>query len=307
MHSGIDDFPNARESDLRESMPVLRDLGLPLLAHAELDLGAPAARGDPRAYAGTSRRVRRRGRMSDSPARRISAARRAVTFISFTSRRPARFRRCSAPKTKGCRSPWRRALTICASTLSRSPTAPPMFKCAPPIRNHENREALWQGLFEGVIDFVITDHSPCLRRSSCRSAVTSATRGAASRRCSSGLPAIWSEARARGASLAQMAAWMSARPAKFAGSAAQGPNRAGLRRRLRRVGPRRGVLAVNPGDLFFRTRCRRTSARRSAGRVDETWLRGVPVFRARSAPGSRGARRGARCIHRAGGPAAPRA
>ena len=36
-----------------------------------------------------------------------------------------------------------------------------LCKCAPPIRSRENREALWQGLKEGVIDLVATDHSPC--------------------------------------------------------------------------------------------------------------------------------------------------
>src|SRR5262249_36532592 len=60
IHSGIDEFPNATDIDLRQAMPVLRrgmpgrrGLGLPLLAHAELDVGAPApaaAHVDPRAY-----------------------------------------------------------------------------------------------------------------------------------------------------------------------------------------------------------------------------------------------------------------
>ena len=34
------------------------------------------------------------------------------------------------------------------------------FKCAPPIREKENNEKLWQALKEGIIDFVATDHSP---------------------------------------------------------------------------------------------------------------------------------------------------
>ncbi|HTU59941.1 MAG TPA: amidohydrolase family protein, partial [Polyangiales bacterium] len=50
VHSGIDEFPNATEDDLRAAMPVLHAHGLPLLAHAELDLGAPSANEDPRAY-----------------------------------------------------------------------------------------------------------------------------------------------------------------------------------------------------------------------------------------------------------------
>src|SRR5882672_1786341 len=51
VHSGIDEFPNATERDLRAAMPALRDAGLPLLAHAELDLGAPEDSSDPRSYA----------------------------------------------------------------------------------------------------------------------------------------------------------------------------------------------------------------------------------------------------------------
>ena len=34
------------------------------------------------------------------------------------------------------------------------------FKCAPPIREKENNDLLWQALKEGIIDFVATDHSP---------------------------------------------------------------------------------------------------------------------------------------------------
>ena len=35
------------------------------------------------------------------------------------------------------------------------------FKCCPPIRDSINREALWRGLEAGVIDCVVSDHSPC--------------------------------------------------------------------------------------------------------------------------------------------------
>ena len=55
--SGIDEFPQATAADLRTAMPVLRGLGVPLLAHAELELplsDAAARRvedGDARDYA----------------------------------------------------------------------------------------------------------------------------------------------------------------------------------------------------------------------------------------------------------------
>src|SRR5688500_6309747 len=35
-HSGIDDFPNVAESDLRKAMPVIAKYNLPLLVHSEL-------------------------------------------------------------------------------------------------------------------------------------------------------------------------------------------------------------------------------------------------------------------------------
>ncbi|KAJ9107839.1 hypothetical protein QFC19_002745 [Naganishia cerealis] len=36
------------------------------------------------------------------------------------------------------------------------------YKCCPPIRDESNREALWAALEAGLIDYVVSDHSPCL-------------------------------------------------------------------------------------------------------------------------------------------------
>ena len=49
-------------------------------------------------------------------------------------------------------------LHLTAETIPKGAT---LFKCAPPIRNRENREQLWQALRDGTIDLVATDHSPC--------------------------------------------------------------------------------------------------------------------------------------------------
>lgn len=42
VHSGIDDFPNATEKELRAALPMLAKLNVPLLAHAEVDSVHPA-------------------------------------------------------------------------------------------------------------------------------------------------------------------------------------------------------------------------------------------------------------------------
>ncbi len=37
----------------------------------------------------------------------------------------------------------------------------PLLKCAPPIRDRANRDALWRALLDGRIDLIASDHSPC--------------------------------------------------------------------------------------------------------------------------------------------------
>jgi allantoinase len=34
-------------------------------------------------------------------------------------------------------------------------------KCAPPLRTREEVDSLWEGVFDGTIDWIASDHSPC--------------------------------------------------------------------------------------------------------------------------------------------------
>src|SRR6185436_19244625 len=49
-------------------------------------------------------------------------------------------------------------LTFCADEIGDGAT---LYKCAPPIREREHRDALWRALEDGTIDLIATDHSPC--------------------------------------------------------------------------------------------------------------------------------------------------
>ncbi len=91
------------------------------------------------------------------------------------------------------------------------------YKCAPPIRGRQNREALWQGLRDGVIDLIATDHSPCppAMKHLDRGDFRTAWGGISS--VSLALPVVWTEARQRGFSLTDIARWMAERPAELAG------------------------------------------------------------------------------------------
>jgi allantoinase len=281
VHSGIDDFPNAGESDLRIAMPILRDLGLPLLAHAELDLGAPATPADPRAYAGY---------LASRPAAWEDAAIRLLVGLCRDTRCAVHIvHLSSAGSLETLRRAKAEGLPITAETCPHYlcfdaesiPEGATEYKCAPPIRGRANREALWQGLFEGVIDFVITDHSPCLPALKVRERgnFMEAWGGIASLQL--GLPAVWSEARRRGASLCDVAAWMSARPAGFAGvGRAKGRIAAGFDADLVVWEPE-ASFRVAPDGLYFRHRVSPYLGRDLDGVVRQTWLRGKRVYDAK--------------------------
>jgi allantoinase len=278
VHSGIEDFPNATEVDLARAMPVLRDHGLPLLAHAELDLGAEVSEPNPRAY---------RGYLQSRPASWEDAAIRLLIALCRRTRCPVHVvHLSSASSIPMLRAARAEGLPITVETCPHYlcleaesiPDGATLFKCAPPIRDRANREALWAALFEGVIDFVITDHSPCtpaLKRPETGD-FHQAWGGIASLQL--GLPAVWTEARRRGADLLQLARWMSARPATFAG----------LEGRKGRIAPGLDADLViwDPDEtfvperdqLFFRHKVSPYLGRELAGRVRETILRGVPVF-----------------------------
>jgi allantoinase len=52
----------------------------------------------------------------------------------------------------------RRGWIVIVSSLSVEAT---QFKCCPPIRSQANQEMLWEALKTGLIDYVVSDHSPC--------------------------------------------------------------------------------------------------------------------------------------------------
>jgi len=137
---------------------------------------------------------------------------------------------------------------------------------------------LWRALLEGVIDFVITDHSPCTPalKLAERGDFEDAWGGIASLQL--GLPAVWTEARRRGADLAALFRWMSAAPAKFAGlSGRKGRIAAGFEADLLVWDPD-AAITVEAERLFFRHKVSPYLGQRLEGRVQHTVLRGKCVY-----------------------------
>jgi allantoinase len=160
-----------------------------------------------------------------------------------------------------------------------------LFKCAPPIRGRENCEKLWQGLRDGTIDLVATDHSPCppeMKRLSERSFRT-AWGGIAS--LSLVLQVMWTEASRRGFTLADIARWMAEAPARLAGCGS-------LKGRIAKdfdadfvVFEPEAEFIVKEDHLHYRHRVSPYLGEKLRGVVKATYLRGNCVFADGQFPG----------------------
>jgi allantoinase len=161
------------------------------------------------------------------------------------------------------------------------PAGGTLYKCAPPIRSRANREALWQGLRDGVIDLIATDHSPCppsMKEGNFRQAWG----GIAS--LSVALPVIWTEMRERGLPLENLARWMSAQPAKLAGlEERKGSLAAGYDADLVVFDPD-ARFTLSTEDLQYRHPVSPYLGENLYGKVRATFLRGAAVYQQGSFP-----------------------
>ena len=278
-HSGIDEFPNVGEADLRAAMPILARRGLPLLAHAEIVPPGAAGMdpGQPHSYAAW---LASRPEAYEVAAIRLlidlcreTGCRVHIVHLAAASALPL----IAAAKAEGLPLTAEACPHYLTFAAEEIPDADPRFKCAPPIRSAANREALWEALRSGLIDTIGTDHSPAppgLKHLD-DGDLAAAWGGISSLQLA--LPAVWTEARARGFGLPDVARWMAEAPAALAG-------RAG----------RKGVIAVgadadfvvldpdadfvvDPAALHHRHPATPYAGRTLLGRVVATYLGGTQV------------------------------
>ena len=166
IHPGIDGFTMVTEQQLRAALPHVARTGLPLLVHAELPGPIDAAtetlaNADWSAY---STYLQSRPDEAELAAIRLMLSlcreydfRLHIVHLS-TSQALPELRAARAEGLPVTVETCPHYLHLTAETITDGAT---LCKCAPPIRSRENRERLWQGLRDGMIDLVVTDHSPC--------------------------------------------------------------------------------------------------------------------------------------------------
>ena len=221
VHSGIDDFVNVSEDDLRRAMPILARNGAVLLVHAEdpqpiAEAEARLANADPRAYATfLASRPRRAEDLAVARMVRLSGETGCRTHIVHLS---------SSDAVPSVRDAQRAGVPISAETCPHYltfaaediPDGETEFKCCPPIRERDNREALWAALRDGTITRVVSDHSPCTPVLKKREAGDFMGAWGGISGLQLGLSAVWTEASRRGFTLADVARWTSAETAALA-------------------------------------------------------------------------------------------
>ncbi len=298
VHSGVDEFPNVSEKDLREAMPELKRLGATLIVHAELPGPIDAANAETTSFRpGTcpgaegkaapnpnesyAAFLRTRPRAAENEAVELmirlsgeTGCRIHIVHHSSADALPM-LREAKASGVAITAESCPHYLHFAAEEIRDGATE---FKCCPPIRERENREKLWEALRDGTIDMVVSDHSPCPPEMKLREQgdFMKAWGGISSLQLR--LPVMWTEATQRGCTINQLAEWLCAAPARQVGlTQRKGSIRVGRDADIVIWNPER-EFQVSPSLIHHRHKLTPYAGEILHGVVEKTFLRGQMVY-----------------------------
>ncbi len=272
--SGVEEFPPLSPAEFAEAMDEIARLGALMIVHAEdpsvID-HAPPAHGSHYADFVASR----------PPAAEVSAIATVIAQARRTKARTHVLHLSAAdalPELAAARADGVDiSVETCPHYLSLSaehvPDGATQFKCCPPIRGHANQDRLWEALSAGGIDMIVTDHSPCtveLKRFDSGD-FGEAWGGIAGLQV--GLRAVWTAARERGHTLADVVRWMATGTADRVGLTHKGRLAVGADADLVVFAPD-VEHTVDVADLHHRNPVSAYAGSTLRGQVRQTWLRG---------------------------------
>jgi allantoinase len=292
IHSGVDEFPNVSETDLRLAMPELTRLGSLLIVHAEVPgpidrAGTPACHGgvessDTSACSSEYRTFlesRPRAAENEAVELMIQLSREFDTRVHIVHHSSAdALPMLAEAKQAGLKITAETCphyLTFCAEDVPDGATE---FKCCPPIREKENCEQLWRALGDGTIDMIVSDHSPCPPELKLKESgdFIAAWGGISSLQFR--LPVIWTELRQRGFDLSDLVEWLCLAPARLVGlDKSKGSIAVGKDADLVIWNPE-ARYRVEPESIHHRHKLTPYAGLELMGVVQTTFLRGRKVY-----------------------------
>lgn len=220
--SGVEEFPQVEEIDIRRAMPILAKHDVPYLIHAELDCGDLEESPIGNKYQ-SFLQSRPKKWENDAVDLMIDLTRDAkqngydnkVHIVHLSSDEALNsIQKAKSDGLKFTAETCPHYLTIAAEDI---PDGKTLFKCCPPIRENQNRKHLWQAIKDNVIDFIVSDHSPCTPQlKEIESGDIEKAWGGISA-LQFGLSLIWTEAKKQGLTLTEISRLMSTETARFAG------------------------------------------------------------------------------------------
>ncbi len=282
--SGVPEFGAVTEVDLQDTLPQLAEIGAPLLAHAELP--GPIKAAAMSSVASASGKCHQtwldsRPRAAEDQAidllLRLAIEHTVQLHIVHLSSSDA-IAPIQRAKTAGVAVTVETCPHYLTFVAEEIPDGATQFKCAPPIRERDNRARLWQALRDGSIDMIATDHSPCPpeMKNLGQGDFLDSWGGVASLQLS--LPAVWTEARRRGFSFSDISRWLCEAPARLAGlEEKKGAILPGRDADLVVWDPN-GAFRVAPEMLQHRHKLTPYAGRELLGIVEATFLRGEKIY-----------------------------
>ena len=274
--SGVPEFENVAEADLREAFPLLARSGLPLMVHAE----------DPSCLLDGTASSRYEDYLATRPVEaEHSAIELLVRMMEWCPTRVHIVHLSSASSLDIVRRAKANGLPLTVETCphyltfaaEEIPDGATEYKCAPPIRPASERDALWDALIDGEIDLIASDHSPCPpSMKETGGDFLAAWGGIASIQLS--LPAVWTSARVRGVEPERVGEWMCTRTALLAGlGGSKGAVSEGYDADLTMWDPDASFI-VSPDRLLHRHPVTPYAGRRLFGVVERTFVGGSLAF-----------------------------
>lgn len=276
--SGIDEFPNVTEEDLRKVMPIIAKYSLPLLVHCELsNEQQPVTSNQQRLYSNYLA-SRPKKWEDDAIALMIQLCeeyncRTHIVHLSSADsiEQIVRAKQKGLPLTvETCQH----YLYFCAEEIKDGRTE---FKCAPPIREKANNKKLWRALKDGIIDFVATDHSPAPpeMKELISGDFMKAWGGISSIQFA--LPVLWTAAKKHDCDLNDIAKWLCEKPALLPQLKTKGKIAKGYDADFVVWNPERS-FTVTKDMIHHKHKITPYLNEELFGTVEQTWLHGEKVF-----------------------------